>query len=131
MPIQCAKCGTPHDQLRANLSIEHIHDQAKMATPEVLSIQSHMSRTACSSLSDQLRRVELGDCFRPYGMPCVHEHACFSELRVVAHETIWAAKADSRAGTGCGDAPPADTATSPVRIASQSPECASTQGLRP
>jgi hypothetical protein len=28
----------------------------------------------------QLRRVELGDCFRPYGTPCVHEHACFSEL---------------------------------------------------
>jgi hypothetical protein len=24
----------------------------------------------------QLRRVELGDCFRPYGTPCVHEHAC-------------------------------------------------------
>lgn len=22
----------------------------------------------------QLRRVELGDCFRPYGMPCVQEH---------------------------------------------------------
>jgi integrase len=24
----------------------------------------------------QLRRVELGDCFRPYGTPCSHEHAC-------------------------------------------------------
>jgi hypothetical protein len=24
----------------------------------------------------QLRRVELGDCFRPFGTPCVHEHAC-------------------------------------------------------
>lgn len=24
----------------------------------------------------QLRRVALGDCFRPYGTPCVHEHAC-------------------------------------------------------
>ncbi|MFC3960964.1 tyrosine-type recombinase/integrase [Nocardia jiangsuensis] len=23
-----------------------------------------------------LRRVELGDCFRPYGTPCIHEHAC-------------------------------------------------------
>jgi gamma-glutamylcyclotransferase (GGCT)/AIG2-like uncharacterized protein YtfP len=23
-----------------------------------------------------LRRVALGDCFRPYGTPCVHEHAC-------------------------------------------------------
>ncbi len=22
------------------------------------------------------RRVELGDCFRPYGTPCVHQHAC-------------------------------------------------------
>jgi integrase len=31
-----------------------------------------------------LRRVELGDCFRPYGTPCVHEHACVrcSFLRV-------------------------------------------------
>jgi hypothetical protein len=27
-----------------------------------------------------LRRVELGDCFRPYGTSCVHEHTCFSEL---------------------------------------------------
>ncbi|MDP8927233.1 MAG: site-specific integrase, partial [Actinomycetota bacterium] len=24
----------------------------------------------------QLRRVALGDCFRPYGTACVHEHAC-------------------------------------------------------
>jgi hypothetical protein len=24
----------------------------------------------------QLRRVALGDCVRPYGTPCVHEHAC-------------------------------------------------------
>ena len=23
-----------------------------------------------------LRRVELGDCARPYGTPCIHEHAC-------------------------------------------------------
>jgi hypothetical protein len=23
-----------------------------------------------------LRRVALGDCHRPYGTPCVHEHAC-------------------------------------------------------
>ncbi|MFI9650304.1 tyrosine-type recombinase/integrase [Streptomyces sp. NPDC052040] len=27
------------------------------------------------------RRVELGSCGRPYGTPCAHEHACFSELR--------------------------------------------------
>ena len=26
------------------------------------------------------RRVELGSCARPYGTPCQHEHACFSEL---------------------------------------------------
>ena len=26
----------------------------------------------------QLSRVELGDCFRPYGTPCVHEHAPLS-----------------------------------------------------
>lgn len=24
----------------------------------------------------QLRRVELGDCFRPYATPCIHEHVC-------------------------------------------------------
>jgi hypothetical protein len=24
----------------------------------------------------QLRKVPLGDCHRPYGTPCVHEHAC-------------------------------------------------------
>lgn len=24
----------------------------------------------------QLRKVELGDCGRPYGTPCAHEHAC-------------------------------------------------------
>jgi hypothetical protein len=23
-----------------------------------------------------LRRVALGDCHRPYGTPCIHEHAC-------------------------------------------------------
>ncbi|HZD73076.1 MAG TPA: site-specific integrase, partial [Actinomycetota bacterium] len=26
------------------------------------------------------RKVELGTCARPYGTPCRHEHACFSEL---------------------------------------------------
>lgn len=26
------------------------------------------------------RKVELGACGRPYGTPCQHEHACFSEL---------------------------------------------------
>lgn len=24
----------------------------------------------------ELRRVALGECHRPYGTPCVHEHAC-------------------------------------------------------
>ncbi|MFD4254539.1 hypothetical protein [Amycolatopsis thermoflava] len=24
----------------------------------------------------QRSRVALGDCFRPYGTPCIHEHAC-------------------------------------------------------
>ena len=24
----------------------------------------------------QLRKLELGDCGRPYGTPCVHEHSC-------------------------------------------------------
>src|SRR5262249_52889396 len=24
----------------------------------------------------ELRKVDLGDCGRPYGTPCVHEHAC-------------------------------------------------------
>ncbi|MFI0410688.1 tyrosine-type recombinase/integrase [Actinomadura sp. 3N508] len=28
----------------------------------------------------ELRKVELGTCGRPYGTPCNHEHACFSEL---------------------------------------------------
>lgn len=28
------------------------------------------------------RKVELGTCGRPYGSPCAHEHACFSELTV-------------------------------------------------
>jgi hypothetical protein len=27
-----------------------------------------------------LRKVALGTCNRPYGTPCQHEHACFSEL---------------------------------------------------
>ncbi|CCH32992.1 site-specific integrase [Actinosynnema sp. NPDC047251] len=26
------------------------------------------------------RKLELGECGRPYGTPCKHEHACFSEL---------------------------------------------------
>lgn len=28
----------------------------------------------------ELRKVSLGTCGRPYGTPCKHEHACFSEL---------------------------------------------------
>ena len=28
----------------------------------------------------ELRKLELGTCGRPYGAPCVHEHACFSAL---------------------------------------------------
>jgi len=28
----------------------------------------------------ELRKLELGTCGRPYGTPCKHEHACFSEL---------------------------------------------------
>ena len=27
-----------------------------------------------------LRKVALGDCHRPYGTPCVHEHAPLTEL---------------------------------------------------
>ena len=27
-----------------------------------------------------LRKVALGDCHRPYGTPCVHEHACLTEM---------------------------------------------------
>ncbi len=37
----------------------------------------------------QLRRVALGDCFRPYGTPCVHEHACIRcpHLRLDPNQT--------------------------------------------
>jgi hypothetical protein len=42
-----------------------------------------------------LRKVARGDWHRPYGTPCVHEHACFSELdhdlgmlAVAAQETV-------------------------------------------
>lgn len=31
----------------------------------------------------QLRKLELGECSRPYGTPCRHEHSCFSEPRQV------------------------------------------------
>ncbi|WP_280300819.1 site-specific integrase [Nocardia abscessus] len=34
------------------------------------------------------RRVELGSCGRPYGTPCQHEHACFSELTGHAHPGV-------------------------------------------
>ncbi|MEU7146141.1 hypothetical protein ABZ942_42345 [Nocardia sp. NPDC046473] len=29
------------------------------------------------------RKLELGNCARPYATPCSHEHACFSELKQV------------------------------------------------
>lgn len=29
-----------------------------------------------AEFQDQLRKLELGTCGRPYGTPCVHEHAC-------------------------------------------------------
>ena len=31
------------------------------------------------------RKLELGNCGRPYATPCSHEHACFSELTDHAH----------------------------------------------
>ncbi len=33
-----------------------------------------------------LRRVALGECHRPYGTPCVHEHAPLTEL---TRATAW------------------------------------------
>jgi hypothetical protein len=36
------------------------------ATPEWNEFQQHFDR----------RKVELGNCGRPYGTPCAHEHAC-------------------------------------------------------
>src|SRR6266576_6686544 len=38
--------------------------------PEWLGFEEHFDQ----------RKVELGGCARPYGTPCQHEHACFSEL---------------------------------------------------
>jgi integrase len=35
-----------------------------------------------------LREVAYGCCERPYGSSCIHEHACFSELRVVVYEVV-------------------------------------------
>ncbi|WP_217572522.1 site-specific integrase [Streptomyces sp. GbtcB7] len=34
------------------------------------------------------RKVELGNCARPYGTPCQHEHACFSELPAAARQRL-------------------------------------------
>jgi hypothetical protein len=34
-----------------------------------------------------LRKVGYGNCDRPYGTPCAHEHACFSELGAVPSQT--------------------------------------------
>ncbi|MGH3882622.1 MAG: tyrosine-type recombinase/integrase [Pseudonocardiaceae bacterium] len=36
----------------------------------------------------QTRKLELGECARPYGTPCKHEHACFSELRLADTTSI-------------------------------------------
>jgi hypothetical protein len=36
----------------------------------------------------QTRKLELGECSRPYGTPCRHEHACLTEMvlnRIVRH----------------------------------------------
>lgn len=30
------------------------------------------------------RKLELGECARPYGTPCQHEHACFSAVQACA-----------------------------------------------
>ena len=35
-----------------------------------------------SSATSSAARSPLGDCGRSYGTPCIHEHACFSELTV-------------------------------------------------
>jgi hypothetical protein len=31
-----------------------------------------------------LRKIELGDCGRPYGTPCAHEHVCLTEMILVS-----------------------------------------------
>lgn len=36
----------------------------------------------------ELRKVSLGTCGRPYGTPCKHEHACFSELPAAARQRL-------------------------------------------
>ncbi|WP_199515948.1 tyrosine-type recombinase/integrase [Nucisporomicrobium flavum] len=47
-------------------SLRDSHEYRAVAPEEWADFEQHF----------QLRRVELGDCFRPYGTPCVHEHAC-------------------------------------------------------
>ena len=46
--------------------LRHSHEYRTVAPDEWADFEKHF----------QLRRVALGDCFRPYGTPCVHEHAC-------------------------------------------------------
>ncbi|MEV4239748.1 site-specific integrase [Nocardia sp. NPDC050408] len=37
---------------------------------------SHPRNGPSSKSTSCCAGVELGDCFRPYGTPCIHEHAC-------------------------------------------------------
>ncbi|WP_344596663.1 hypothetical protein [Actinomadura vinacea] len=55
------------DRRRADRPAEEYRDPTDQ---EWLDFQQHF----------ELRKVSLGNCGRPYGTPCQHEHACFSEL---------------------------------------------------
>jgi hypothetical protein len=60
----------------------------------------------------QLRRVALGDCFRPYGTPCVHEHACTAARSYASTRPRHRAWTPSRPTQGTGSPRPADTSGS-------------------
>ncbi|MFB7745342.1 tyrosine-type recombinase/integrase [Streptomyces sp. NPDC056132] len=63
-----------YQQFLARRRAERPTEEYRAPTPEEWSdFQEHFDK----------RRIELGSCGRPYGTPCAHEHACFSELALV------------------------------------------------
>jgi hypothetical protein len=72
----CTVCRFPEQVIEAHRKmVEHrrglrdSHEYRTVTPEESAEFEQHF----------QLRRVALGDCFRPYGTPCVHEHVPLTE----------------------------------------------------
>ena len=70
--------------------------------------RAHQRRMARLRRAFRFRRVELGDCARPYGTPCIHEHACVRcpMLRVSLPTSSPASSSSNKTSNDASSLPP-------------------------